>query len=92
MSQVVTLELSDEVCIALKQKAESAGISLSEWIKVTLDQQSGLSSQQKTEAENEAARQRFRKHAGAIDLGYPTGADNDSIDADLIRAYSGDIS
>jgi hypothetical protein len=66
MSQVVTLELSDEVCITLKQKAESAGISLSEWIKITLDQQSGLSSQQKNEAENEAARQRFRRHAGAI--------------------------
>jgi hypothetical protein len=67
MSQVVTLELSDEVCTALKQKAESAGISLLELIKVTLDQQSGLSSQQKNEAENEAARQRFKNHAGAID-------------------------
>jgi hypothetical protein len=78
MSQVVTLELSDEVCTALKQKAESAGISLLELIKVTLDQQSGLSSQQKNEAENEAARQRFRHHAGAIDLGHPTGADNTS--------------
>jgi hypothetical protein len=67
VSQVVTLELSDEVCTALKQKAESAGISLLELIKVTLDQQSGLSSQQKNEAENEAARQRFKNHAGAID-------------------------
>jgi hypothetical protein len=85
MSQVVTLELSDEVCTALKQKAERAGISLSEWIQITLDQQSGLPSQQRTEAENEAARQRFRKHAGAIDLGYPTGEDTD-----LIAAYSGD--
>jgi hypothetical protein len=66
MSQVVTLELSDEVCTALKQKAESAGVSFLELIKVTLDQQSGLSNQQKTEAENEAARQRFRRHAGAI--------------------------
>jgi Ribbon-helix-helix protein, copG family len=91
MSQVITLELSDEVCAALKQKAESAGISLSELIKVTLDQQSGSSSYQKTDIENEAARQRFRRHAGVIDLGYSTGADNASIDADLVRAYSGDI-
>jgi hypothetical protein len=91
MSQVVTLELSDEVCAALNQKAERAGVSLSEWIQSTLDRQSGLLSQQKTEAEKEAARQRFRHHAGAIDLGYPTGADNASIDADLIRAYSGDV-
>jgi uncharacterized protein len=91
MSQVVTLELSDEVCTALKKKAENAGISLSEWIQVSLDQQSGLSSQLKTEAGNETARQRFRHHAGAIDLGYPTGADNDNIDADLIKAYGGDF-
>jgi hypothetical protein len=91
MSQVITLELSDEVCTALKQKAESAGISLSEWIEATLDRQSGLSSHRKIDAENQAARQRFRRHAGAIDLGYPTGADNASIDADLAETYSGDI-
>jgi hypothetical protein len=90
MSQVVTLELSDEVCTALEQKAKSAGISLSEWIKATLDLQSGLSTQQKTEADDEIARQRFHRHAGGIDLGHPTGADNDGIDTDLIRAYSGD--
>ncbi len=27
---------------------------------------------------------------GAISLGHPTGTDNDSIDADLARAYAGD--
>jgi hypothetical protein len=91
VSQVVTLELSDEVYTALTQKAEIAGVSLSEWIKYTLDQQSGLSSQRRTELENEAKRQRFRCHSGVIDLGYPTGADNASIDADLLRAYSGDL-
>ncbi|NJM77516.1 MAG: hypothetical protein HC852_19200, partial [Acaryochloridaceae cyanobacterium RU_4_10] len=74
MSQIVTLKLSDEVCTALNLKAQRAGVSLSEWIQSTLDRQSGLLSQQKTEVENETARQRFRRHAGAIDLGYPTGA------------------
>ncbi len=29
---------------------------------------------EQTEAEKEAAIQRFRRHAGAIDMGYPTGA------------------
>jgi hypothetical protein len=91
MSQVVSLELRDEVYAALRQQAESLGISISELIAIALERQSGLSYQDKTEAEKEAARQRFRRHAGAIDLGYPTGADNASIDADLIRAYSGDI-
>ncbi len=92
MSQVVTLELRDEVYSALKKQAESVGIPVSEWIAIALDQQSGLPKEYQTEADKEAARQRFHSHAGAIDLGYPTGADNASIDADLIKAYSGDAS
>ena len=32
-----------------------------------------------------AARQRLRRHAGAVSIGYPTGAENESIDADLCR-------
>jgi hypothetical protein len=38
--------------------------------------------------QQEEARQRFRNHAGAISLGYATGIDNESIDADLARAYA----
>jgi predicted DNA-binding antitoxin AbrB/MazE fold protein len=30
---------------------------------------------------------RIMAHAGAVDLGRPTGADNDRIDADLAREY-----
>jgi hypothetical protein len=36
----------------------------------------------------EEARQRFRNHAGALKFGYATGVDNESIDADLARAYA----
>ncbi len=36
MSQVLTLELSDEVYAALKQQAEIAGISLAEWVASSL--------------------------------------------------------
>lgn len=91
MNQVVTLELRDELYVALNQQAESVGISLAEWIAVALEQQSILLIQLKTDAEKEVARQRFRRHAGSIDLGYPTGADNVSIDADLVQAYDGDF-
>jgi len=42
---------------------------------------------QLTEAEWQAARERLQRHAGAASLGYPTGADNESIDADLAREY-----
>ncbi|MGI8504782.1 MAG: hypothetical protein ACR2LR_27165 [Hassallia sp.] len=82
MSQVLTLELIDKVYTFLKQQAEVAGVPILEWI-TTCVEQSGLQKKQQNEAEKEAVRQRFRHHAGAIDLGYPTGADNESIDADL---------
>jgi hypothetical protein len=90
VSQVVTLELSDEVYTALMEQATNAGVSISEWLAVALEKQSGLLKKQQTDT-SEEARQRFRRHAGAIDLGYPTGANNDSIDNDLVRAYNGGL-
>jgi hypothetical protein len=90
MSHSLTLELSDEVYATVQQQAENAGLSLTEWILACVEQQSIAKNRLgiQTHTEKEAARQRFRRHAGSIDLGYPTGADNDSIDADLARAYS----
>jgi len=86
VSQVVKLELSDEVYAALKRQADSVGVSLSEWIAIALELQSGLPSQQKTEAENEAAPQEFPSpsYSGAIDVGYLTESDNRGVDADLV--------
>jgi hypothetical protein len=40
-----------------------------------------------TEEALQAARERFERHFGAVNLGHPTGADNESIDADLAREY-----
>jgi hypothetical protein len=90
MSQSLTLEISDEVYATLKQQAEVAGLSLTEWIVASLVQQSISISKLdlQTQVDKEAARQRFRRHAGSINLGYATGADNESIEADLARAYS----
>ena len=36
----------------------------------------------------QAARTRFERHFGEVNLGAPTGADNDGIDADLAREYA----
>ena len=90
MSQVLSLELSDEVYAALQQQAEVAGVSLAELVATSIEQQYRSPRREKSQAETEkeAARQRFRSHAGTINLGYATGADNESIDADLVRAYS----
>ena len=40
-----------------------------------------------TEAEKQAARERFERHFGAVNLGQATGVGNEGIDADLARAY-----
>jgi hypothetical protein len=91
MSQAITLELRDELYSALRQQSEKLGLPLSDWIAIALEQHTGLLPSPRSEAEQEEARQRFRRHARAIDLGYPTGADNDSIDADLLKAYTREL-
>ncbi|MEA5622143.1 hypothetical protein [Nostoc sp. UHCC 0251] len=90
MSQVLSFELSDEVYAALQQQAEVAGVSLAELVATSIEQQYGSLRRETSQAktEKEAARQRFRSHAGSINLGYATGAENESIDADLVKAYS----
>jgi hypothetical protein len=40
-----------------------------------------------TEAEKQAARAEFERHFGEVDLGHPTGTDNEQIDTDLAREY-----
>lgn len=44
----------------------------------------------RTEAEKQAAKERFERHFGEINLGSATGVDNESIDADLAREYADD--
>lgn len=92
MSQQLTLELSDEVYAALEQQASAVGVSVTEWIVASLSRRQFTPSAESlhTEAQKEAARSRFQSHAGAIRLGYATGADNESIDADLAKAYAND--
>ena len=89
MSQQLILELSDEVYADLQQNANAVGVSVAEWIVVLLGNQgSHVSKTLQSVVRQEEARQRFRNHAGTISLGYATGIDNESIDADLARAYA----
>ena len=94
MSQTLILKLSDEVYSAIRRQAETAGTSPAHWIAATLEQRyqgghEGPSSRaRQTEAEQQAARERFERHFGAVDLGYPTGVDNEQIDADLAGEYA----
>jgi len=94
MSQVLTVELSDEVYTVIRRQAEAAGTSPAHWVATTLEQQYSHIRDwqsvrtQRTETEKQAARERFERHFGEVNLGYATGVDNEQIDADLARAYA----
>jgi predicted transcriptional regulator len=89
MSQTLTIELSDEVFAAIQHQAEQAHTSPARLAASSLEEQFDPSRSlrrtelAKTEAELQAARERVERHSGAVDLGYATGADNESIDADV---------
>jgi hypothetical protein len=92
MSQTLILELNDQVYTAIRRQAETAGTSPAHWIADTLERQyGGVCANQDiraslTEAEKQAARERFERHFGEVDLGYEMGVDNEQIDADIARA------
>jgi hypothetical protein len=81
MTHQLTLELPDEVFQPLLRAAQHAGQSPEQWAAAQ------LRSCAATSAKQAADLARLLVHAGAVDLGKPTGADNESIDADLAREY-----
>jgi hypothetical protein len=89
MSQQLTLELTDEVYADLQQKANAVGLPITAWVVAVLSKQSSAGDITLHSAEQqEEALPSFRSHAGAISLGYATGMNNESIDADLARVYT----
>jgi hypothetical protein len=94
MSHPLTVELSDAAYAALQLHAQAAAQSPAELAAAALEQRFGapgathVSGRPTMEAEKQAARERFERHFGAVNLGQATGADNEGIDADLARAYA----
>jgi predicted transcriptional regulator len=91
MSQVLTVELSDDVYAAIQRQAEEAHTSPAQVAATSLAQRFGRlhrNRRVRSDAELQAARERFERHFGAIDLGYATGIDNEGIEADLAREYT----
>jgi predicted transcriptional regulator len=88
MSHVLKVELSDAVYATLESCAQASAKSPEALAAAALEQHFGSTNGRSAdEAEKQAARERFERHFGAVDLGHPTRADNESIDADLARAY-----
>ncbi len=84
MSQTLNLELSDVTFTAIQQRAEEVGISPADLVKALLEKHYHSTSTE----EKQAARARFERHFGEVYAGYPVGADNESIDEKLARAYA----
>ncbi len=96
MSRTLTLELPDEVFDAINKAAEASHTNpmdvAVDWLvsRATpfADMPQTRLKSQMTDEEKQAARERFRRQAGSLSLGYPTGSGNESIDADLAREYA----
>lgn len=89
MSHILSIELSEDAYRAIQRQAELTGSSAADLAAASLEQHFRQESPARSEAEKEAARTRFERHFGEVDLGSPTGADNESIDADLAKEYAG---
>jgi hypothetical protein len=89
MSHQLTLEVPDALYEPMRREAAKAGQPLETWVldcaraRVLTPEARVLTPEARA-----AALAQLMRHAGAVDLGHPTGADNESIDADLARAYA----
>lgn len=85
--KALRLDIPDEIVAFLRQIAPQVKKTTeelaTEWLTRYGPQPRPLLSEQ----EQQAARERLQQHCGAVNLGYPTGTDNESIDADLAREY-----
>jgi hypothetical protein len=87
MSKTLTFEIPDEIYKILEKQAEREGRKVESVALEWLNSVQPAPRPKMTEEERQASIERFRRHAGAVSLGYPTGADNESIDRDLAREY-----
>lgn len=83
---MLTIEVPDELAAPLTDQASRRGTTPQ---ALALDHLRALVAPLTSEGEARAARERFERHFGAVDLGHPTGVDNEAIDADLAREYDG---
>jgi hypothetical protein len=83
--EALVIKLKKATYAALQRQAETKGLSPSKLVASSIERQFG---DRLRSSSAEEARERFERHFGSVDLGQATGADNESIDADLAREYS----
>jgi hypothetical protein len=88
MNQILTLELSEQAFAAIQLQAQSIGISPERLAATLLERQFTQAFKLLLdEAERNAARARFERHFGTLELNDSVGVDNESIDAELAKEY-----
>ena len=78
------LELPDELYSALVTVAQRSGLTPVDWIAEKLPKSPRALSDEERRVDDA----RLEQHT--VSLGYPTGIDNEGIDADLAREYGDD--
>lgn len=79
MSQILTLELNDEVFAAIQKQALNIGIPLESLVANLLEQKfSQIDRLLLTETEKENRRAKFERHFGTLDFGCTVDLDNES--------------
>ncbi len=88
--KTMTLELPDEVYAEIMRAAQESQLPPTEVAaaRIAAGFQTRKRREDLTPQEYEAARQRLMRHAGAVNSGDPNSADNERIDADLMREYA----
>lgn len=87
MTRTLTFEIPEELYRTFEQMAAKYGKSTEQVALEYLAQHAPKPRPKLSEEELREARQKFSRHVGAASFGHPTGADNESIDADLAREY-----
>lgn len=88
MSKTLTFEISEDLYESFGQIARRDGKTTEQVALEYLARRAAERRPILSEEERRAAHERFRPHIGAVSLGHPTGADNESIDRDLAREYA----
>jgi predicted transcriptional regulator len=90
MSQNLTIKLPDEIYMALKQLAPDMHTTVEKLAVEWVSRYAAKPQPKLTKEAQKAAWERLQRHMGAENLGYPTGASNEAIDADLAQEYGND--
>ena len=87
MSKTLTFEVPEELYEAFEWMAAKSGKTAEQVALEYLARHAPKPRPQLSEEELKEAREQLLRHAGAVSLGYATGANNEGIDADLAREY-----